>query len=285
MALRGWFMILLIGAVLHAEDARPPSPQDRAVAALKAGQYTNAFTIISDALKADPKDARLWNFRAQMRSLAGDSSGAVADLTEGIRQAPDSAFLHQDRAVEKFKQGQLTEALSDFDRANELNPQLVPYNWQRGIALYYGRRYADGRKQFEAHQMVNPNDVENAVWHFLCVARAEGTNSAHQALMPIASDERIPMVEIHELFSGEGTEEEVLEAAEEATGAGEEKRQAKFYAHLYLGLYNDVLGRGTPARDHLQKAVALSAPKDFMGHVARFHLNRFTVPAPNTSAP
>lgn len=278
-------MILVFGVVLQAEDARPPSPQDRAVAALKAGRYTNAFTIISDALKADPKDARLWNFRAQMRSLSGDSSGAIADLTEGIRQAPDSAFLHQDRAVERFKQGQLTEALSDFDRANELSAQLVPYNWQRGIALYYGRRYADGRKQFEAHRAVNPNDVENAVWHFLCVARAEGTNSARQVLIPISSDERIPMVEIHELFSGEGTEDEVLEAAEEATGEGEEKRQAKFYAHLYLGLYNDVLGRGTLAREHLQKAVALAAPKDFMGHVARFHLNRLTAPSANNSAP
>jgi lipoprotein NlpI len=188
--------------------------------------------------------------------------------------------------VERFKQGQLVEALEDFDRANELNPQLVPYNWQRGIALYYGKRYADGRKQFEVHRSVNPNDVENAVWHFLCVARAEGTNTAHQVFMPITGDERIPMVEIHELFGGEGTEADVLEAAEEASDPGDEKRQAMFYAHLYLGLYDDLLGRTATAREHLQKAVAAASPKDFMGHVARFHLNRLnSVSSPTLSTP
>jgi len=287
MAFR-WIMALLVGIfAVSAQDATPSAAaRDRATAALKAGNMTNAISIISDALRADPKDARLWNFRAQLRSLAGDPSGAVTDLSEGIRMNPSSGFLHQDRAIERFKMGQSAESLTDFDRANELNPEIVPYNWQRGIALYYGKRYADGRKQFELHRAVNPNDVENAVWHFLCVARAEGTNTAHKVFMDISSDERIPMAEIHELYGGEAPASEVWEAATAVTGSSEQQRQARFYAQLYLGLHADVLGRNDEARDHLKQAVALASPRDFMGHVARFHFSRLgSQPAADITKP
>ena len=281
-----WIMGLLVGlALVRAQEADPTlAVRQKALEAVKAGQMTNAIALVSDAIRTQSQEPRLWNLRAQLRSLSGDSSGAVTDLTEGIRLNPKSAMLHQDRGMERFKMGQIAECLQDFDRANELSPELVPYNWQRGIALYYGRRYADGRKQFEAHRAVNSNDVENAVWHFLCVARQEGTNAAVKAYMDISGDSRVPMAEIHELFKGEAPESEVLEAAESATEDPREKRQARFYAHLYLGLYDDLLGRPDSAREHLRKAVALSGTRDYMGQVARVHLNRMT-PTPTLSKP
>ena len=284
MAIR-WVLVLWMGFfAAWAQDADPTAAaRDQAAAALKAGNMTNAISIISEALRTHPKEARLWNFRAQLRSLAGDSSGAVTDLTEGIRINPDSGFLHQDRAIERFKMGQLAESLADFDRANVLNPEIAPYNWQRGIALYYGKRFGDGRKQFELHQSVNPNDVENAVWHFLCVARGEGTNAAVKVFMDIASDSRVPMAEIHDLFAGEAPPSEVWEAAEAVTDSKEEARSARFYAHLYLGLYADLMGRTDEAREHLKQASALTVPRDFMGHVARYHLSRLG-PAPTGSS-
>ena len=299
LALRGpgvlcyWFMFVrwILGlwvalALVCAQEADPTlAVRQKALEAVKLGQMTNAVSLVSDAIKTHPQEPRLWNLRAQIRSLSGDSSGAVSDLSEGIRLNPKSAMLHQDRAMERFRMGQIPECLQDFDRANELSPELVPYNWQRGIALYYGRRYADGRKQFEAHRAVNANDVENAVWHFLCVARQEGTNAAVKAYMDISGDSRVPMVEIHELFKGEAPESEVLEAAESATEDPREKRQARFYAHLYIGLHDDLLGRADSAREHLRKAVALSGTRDYMGQVARVHLNRLTPTQTPTPTP
>lgn len=277
-----WIMGMLTALVLvRAQEADPTlATRQKALEALKMGQMTNAISLVSEAIKTHPQEPRLWNLRAQIRSLSGDASGAVSDLTEGIRLNPKSAMLHQDRAMERFKMGQIPECLQDFDRANELSPDLMPYNWQRGIALYYGRRYTEGRKQFEAHRAVNANDVENAVWHFLCVARQEGTNAAVKAYMDISGDSRVPMAEIHELFKGEAPESEVLEAAESAPEDPREKRQARFYAHLYIGLYEDLLGRSDSAREHLRKAVALSGTRDYMGQVARVHLNRLT-PTPS----
>ncbi len=75
-----------------------------------------------------------------------------------------------------------------------------------------------GRRQFESHKTVNPNDVENAAWHFLCVARQRGIDAARNDLMKIdlAQDDRVPMAEIYAFYAGRGSEEAVLKAAKKA---------------------------------------------------------------------
>src|SRR4030095_5214325 len=78
-----------------------------------------------------------------------------------------------DRAIADFQRGRVAESVAGFDKLVKLVPDTEPQLWQRGIALYYVGRYRDCRAQFESHRTVNPNDVENAAWHFLCVARAE----------------------------------------------------------------------------------------------------------------
>ncbi|NDI17902.1 MAG: hypothetical protein EBY83_08090, partial [Verrucomicrobia bacterium] len=90
------------------------------------------------------------------------------------------------------------------DRLVELQPEAEPELWQRGLALYYAGRFADGRRQFELHRTVNPADVENVAWHFACVARDQGPDKARQAIIPVGQDRRVPMREILDLFAGTG---------------------------------------------------------------------------------
>ena len=85
------------------------------------------------------------------------------------------------RAVSDFKAGRIAESAAGFDRVAKLAPGSAPQLWQRGIALYYAGRYKECREQFESHRTVNPDDVENAAWHFLCVARAESPAKAKAA--------------------------------------------------------------------------------------------------------
>src|SRR5688572_30587041 len=89
-----------------------------------------------------------------------------------------------DMAIEDFLAGRLKESLVGFDRVVALAPQAAPQLWQRGIALYYAGRYQDCRAQFESHRTVNPNDVENPAWHFMCVAKADSPAKARTALLP-----------------------------------------------------------------------------------------------------
>ena len=162
--------------------------------------------------------------------------------------------------------------LADFDKFIELVPQQAPYHWQRGIAYYYAGRFEDGRKQFELHQTVNPNDVENAVWHFLCVARESSVEKARTMLMPIKGDARIPMMEVHALFAGKAKPEDVLKAASTDGTPKLQLNRQLFYAHLYLGLYFEVMGDETKATEHIKAAVQYGTD-DYMGDVARVHLH------------
>src|SRR5437899_12625962 len=178
----------------------------------------------------------------------------------------------QNRGIIHFKLAQIDEAISDFDQFLKLNPAQAPYHWQRGICYYYAERFEDGRKQFELHQTVNPNDVENAVWHFLCIARSAGLEKARACLIPIPEDARVPMMQIHALFAGKAKPEDVLKAAGAGAPAGPEVHRRLFYAHLYLGLYSEAVGDETKAREQIAKAADEYGGADYMSDVARVHL-------------
>src|SRR5947208_4543009 len=129
-----------------------------------------------------------------------------------LAQNPSAAEYNR-RGAEQFKLGHIQQSLADFDRAIQLDPAQAPYHWQRGITLYYAGRLEDGRKQFELHQTVNGNDVENAAWRYLCMARSKGVDTARKALMPIAQDDRVPMMQIYALYKGAAKVEDVMAAA------------------------------------------------------------------------
>ena len=74
----------------------------------------------------------------------------------------------------RIRTGRFAASAAAFDELAKVIPDQAPQLWQRGIALYYAGRYTDCRRQFESHRTVNPDDVENAAWHFLCVAREQG---------------------------------------------------------------------------------------------------------------
>ena len=179
-----------------------------------------------------------------------------------------------DRAVGDFAAGRLEEAAAGFDEVATLVPGAMPQLWQRGIALYYVGRYQDCRQQFESHRLVNPNDVENAAWHFLCVARADSPAAALAALLPVGPDSRAPMREIYRMFRGELTPEEVMAAGERAAERG--RASGLFFAHLYVGLYHEALGNDADARTHLVAASdnRFAPAVGYMHMVARVHVDQ-----------
>ncbi len=172
-----------------------------------------------------------------------------------------------DRAVDEFEQGRFSASAATFDQVAKMLPDQAPQLWQRGIALYYAGRYTDCRRQFESHRTVNPDDVENAAWHFLCVAREQAPDKARAALLPVGPDPRPPMREVYQLFRGSMTADEVLKAAGD-------RLSGQFYAHLYIGLYSEALGRKDVALKHIKEAASdrYAAVGGYMHMVAVVHL-------------
>jgi len=173
------------------------------------------------------------------------------------------------RAVAAFEKGHFVESATAFDELAKTVPEQAPQLWQRGIALYYAGRYDDCRRQFESHRTVNPDDVENAVWHFLCVARGESPAKAIAALLPVGPDARMPMREVYQMFRGTLRPEQVLSAAGTQPAA-------LFYAHLYVGLYFEAQGMTARALEHINIAAADRFEREggYMHMVARVHARR-----------
>jgi lipoprotein NlpI len=193
----------------------------------------------------------------------------VSRITAMIESSGGSVELYNRRGEANFRAGSIDASITDFNRAIQLEPRIAPHHWQRGISLYYAGRFEDGYKQFELHQTVNPRDVENGVWHFLCRARANGLEDARAHMLPISGDPRVPMAEIWRLFQGKGTVEDVFAAAER--GPASMVPDQLFYAHLYVGLYYEALDQGAQAGEHIRRAAEAPGATHYMGDVARVH--------------
>ena len=187
------------------------------------------------------------------------------------KAAAQSAQALFSSAVADFEHGRFAEAAKGFDEVARLAPGSAPQLWQRGIALYYAGRFSDCRRQFESHRTVNPDDVENAAWHFLCVARSETPQKAQAALLPVGPDSRQPMREIYQMFHGTLTPADVLRAAG-GQPAG------LFYAHLYIALYSEATGNPAMALTHIKEAAdgKYGAAGGYMHMVAQVHLKART---------
>ena len=270
-------LIVFASLVLLSAPASPAaeSPVDdllrRAQEAFRNGDSTNALALATKAVAAEPKSPRVWFFRGQLHDAFRQHEKSAADFGEVIKLDPKSTGAWQQRGTAYFKLGKIKESIADFDKVIELVPDQEPHHWQRGICYYYAGRFEDGRKQFESHQTVNQNDVENAVWHFLCVTRAAGVEKARAALIPIKGDSRVPMAQVHDLFAGKAKPADVLAAAQAGDAPAAKRSPQLFYAHLYLGLYFEAIGDAKQARDYIFKAAAQAGDNDYMGDVARVH--------------
>jgi lipoprotein NlpI len=257
-------LLLLMSLALGAGEAEDLLKQ--AGEAVRTGHSEEALALATRATTNYPTNGDAWFLRGVLHEKLGRHTNAVADYDQAVKFKPAPAIIFQHRGVEHFRLGNFEKSVADFDRFLKLVPQQAAHHWQRGISCYYAGQFEEGRKQFELHQTVNPDDVENAVWHFLCVTRSSGLEKARASLISIEGDARVPMKEIYTLFAGKGTVEGVLEAAKK--GGGEEPL---FYAHLYLGLYFEALGEREKAREHIFKAAREFKAEHYMGDVARVH--------------
>jgi lipoprotein NlpI len=255
IALMTWLLVGFPSQSALARQEKQPTEKEQAAAAIaelgpqattpfEKGQYVEAFQKAAKICQLDPDNIR-------HRMLLGSAS---------------------------FAAGKMNQCVAAYDEAIRLDPTTEPYLWQRGLALYYADRFDDGVKQFETHQTVNSQDVENAVWHLLCAARVSDVEKARKKLIPITGDTRIPMSQIYEMFAGRMTPAEVLRSAKKTSArvkAGSHRQKLQlYYAHLYTGLYHEMLKDRQAAVASLRKAAEVNPLEktNFMGQVARVDL-------------
>ena len=233
------------------------------------------------AQEIDPQDIRGWSNRIEQALREGKSDDALKEISQAIEKLPTQSQLYLVRGSLLFRSGKVNESLPDFDKVIELDPPLKPYLWQRGIALYYAKKYQEGLDQFTVHRDVNPNDVENAFWHFLCNAKLNDVATAQKDVLLSGRDLRVPMMQVQDMIQGKATPEQVIAAAERNRKVIDGTDYDRFYGYLYVGLYYDALGFQDKALPWIEKSVAEDV-KGYMGDVARVHLDLMKQPQNQT---
>lgn len=205
-------------------------------------------------------------------ALAEDKrDDAVRLLSEAIAKKPEDVSLLQLRGETLFRMGKVKESVPDFDKVVELRPGGKASNWQRGIALYYVGRFHDGAEQFEEHHRVNPDDVENTFWYFLCLAKAESIEAARKKIIPSRGDARPPLMDVYRLVRSEAEPADVEKAIAGFDVGSSRRAQAEFYGYLYLGLWFDLQGDREKAKRYVEKSLAANS-QGYMADVAKVHL-------------
>jgi lipoprotein NlpI len=243
-----------------------------AQAAYRRQRYQEVIALASRAIERDERSLEVYRLRAAASEALGRFDAAIADLNRCVGLQSDAAGVYQARGVAHFKAGHVRQSISDFDRFLEFHPEREPHHWQRGISYYYAEEYQKGVRQFELHKTVNAQDVENAIWHYLCKGRVDGTERARAALIEITSDRRPWAMSVYRMYRGELAPKEVLAHAEQISQSEADRRNNMFYAHLYVGLYHEAAGRTGEARKHIEIAVVEFPSSHYMGDVARVHL-------------
>jgi lipoprotein NlpI len=271
-------LFLSLLAPAPAQDAPTQAQESVRLAerALQQNMPEKALEHLKATLESDPKNPSAWFLRGAAHGKLGKHKEAVADLSKVLQLDPNMVAALDLRGSENFKLGRVKESAADFDRYLKLKPGEFAGHWRRGITLYYAGRFDDGRKQFEGYEKVDTNDVENAVWHFLCVARKDGIPAARKSLLKIGNDRRVPMMTVYELFAGKATPEDVLKSAGKDNPGAAEKNSRLFYAHLYLGLYYEVAGDAKKAFTHLDEATRKHRIGHYMWDVARVGRDRLS---------
>jgi lipoprotein NlpI len=267
-------LILCATGLTPADGDSAADYRRQAQAALLKMDAAKAVELAGKAVEADPKDPRNHFLRGVAHEELRRHTEAIADFDRCLQLDPKYADAYDHRGSEQFKLGRVKESLADFDRFLELKPEAAPAHWKRGLSLYYVDRYADGRKQFLAGEKDFANDVENAVWHFLCNAREVGLDKARTEMLKIGRDARVPMMEVYALYLGKAKPADVLAAAEAGDVPAGLRKEQRFYGHLYLGLYFDAIGDKRKALEHLSLAEDRYRIGHYMADVAHLHAER-----------
>ncbi len=238
---------------------------------LAKNDHAAALKLVSKAIADDPKNLVALSLRATIHERLDKYTDVVADYSRILAIDKTLASAWQDRGSANFKAGKIGESIADFDQYIALNPGAKISHWQRGISYYYAGKFDEGTKQFEGYQDFDSNDVENAVWRFMCMTRKVGMEKSRKAMLKIGDDRRVPMRQVYDLYKGDLKPADVLAAAKAGNPDPVRLSRQLFYAHLYVGIYYDLLGDTKQALDHLNKATNDHRIGHYMWDVARVH--------------
>jgi lipoprotein NlpI len=188
----------------------------------------------------------------------------VLSVAARAEEGSDDPRSLRGKARELFAEGKLAESIAAFDKLATKFPPVAPSLWERGLALWYVGEFAKAAEQFAAYDTVGKTDIENGLWHYLSVAKAEGAEAAGKKMIGYDVRTRPPFPALLDLFTGKGTAEAVDKQAVEGLpeAAKAERDDQRFHADLYVGKWHQINGRHAEALKRFEAAVGNESVSD-----------------------
>lgn len=116
-----------IAAYLHLRGRGPTTAipdsaemMDRAFRLTASGRLARAIALLTKTLRLDKKRWQAFQYRAELRASQGDYRGALDDLSQAIRLAPEERHLYLLRARVYSAMGEASPAQQDYQTASRL---------------------------------------------------------------------------------------------------------------------------------------------------------------------
>jgi tetratricopeptide (TPR) repeat protein len=126
---------------------------DRGVAAQNRGDYQEAIKQYTEAIKADPKYAEAYNYRALAYAALHNYVMAFADFAQALKIDPSYWAAYVDRGAVYEKLGDYKSAIADYTQAIKIDPKDAKAYNNRGAVYYnlgdYKSATKDARKACE----------------------------------------------------------------------------------------------------------------------------------------
>lgn len=238
-----------------------------------------------EALSAEPTPAELAAHATETASLKAD----VQRLTAALAVTPDSIRLLSQRGDALLFLGRFQESVADFEKMIALDSAQDAPHWRLGIAYYYAGDFAKSSAQFLKYQSYEAGDRENGIWKFMADVPVHGLEKARTMMVEYTRFDREPFPDLYRMFAGTLTGDEVLSALKTKGLARDGAPQ--FFAHYYVGVNEELLGRREQALALLNKAVdsawgrtAEGGPA-YMWRCARLHRDQLAAKAAAAAQP
>ena len=100
------------------------------------GQYENAVSDYTKAIKFDPEYGRTYYNRGNSYEKLGQYQNAIADYTKAIKVNPYNGSAYTSRGNAHQELGQYQTAITDYDKAIQLDPDYASAYYNRGYTYW-----------------------------------------------------------------------------------------------------------------------------------------------------
>lgn len=121
--------------------------------------WKNEFTLWDDAVLKSPQKARPYSIRGIAYALSGDLDKAISDYNKAIEINPSFTETYSNRGNAYSDSGNFKKAVSDYNKAIELDPKFASAYTNRGNAYFRFGNYKEAVSDYNRALALNPVSV------------------------------------------------------------------------------------------------------------------------------